>query len=107
MSQTLEQPSTDPTHSLPQDELDASTAELNRESNQRTIHKLLGMIPSIFVFASLAGLGFYGHHNDWKLPSSLAGESQLPLVRCGVRVTAFLRTNELPARPDWLKKLPF
>ena len=75
MSQTLEQPSTDPTHSLPQDELDASTAELNRESNQRTIHKLLGMIPSIFVFASLAGLGFYGHHNDWKLPSSLAGES--------------------------------
>ncbi len=29
----------------------------------------LGWIPSLVVFAMLGALGWYGHHNDWKLPS--------------------------------------
>ncbi len=37
---------------------------------------LLGWMPSLVVLSLLAGLGWYGHHNDWKLPSfaSMSGQ---------------------------------
>ena len=38
---------------------------------------LVGMIPPVIVVAGLAGLAWFGHANDWKLPgmASLVGES--------------------------------
>jgi membrane fusion protein, heavy metal efflux system len=39
------------------------------------LHRLARHAPTLLVMAVLAGLGFYGHHSDWKLPkfSALTG----------------------------------
>lgn len=43
---------------------------------RQVLFTLLGWIPSIVGVAGLGGLAWYGHHNDWKLPSfSAASES--------------------------------
>lgn len=42
---------------------------------RRLMLTLAGWIPSVLVVAGLGALAWYGHHNDWKLPSFAATDS--------------------------------
>ena len=39
-------------------------------------------VPTLLVFAALAGIGYWGHHNEWKIPkfSELSGREPTPSV---------------------------
>ncbi|TWT51721.1 Cobalt-zinc-cadmium resistance protein CzcB [Thalassoglobus neptunius] len=88
MSQTLQQPSTLPPPSNSPSSTVSPESPLPREvdepetvtlpSRVRAVFAtIIGWIPSVVVIVGLGGLAWYGHHNDWKLPSaqSLTGES--------------------------------
>lgn len=42
---------------------------------RRLMVTMAGWIPSVLVVAGLGGLAWYGHHNDWKLPSFASAAS--------------------------------
>lgn len=44
---------------------------------RRLLLTLAGWIPSVLVVAGLGALAWYGHHNDWKLPSFAATASHV------------------------------
>ncbi|KAA1258104.1 Cobalt-zinc-cadmium resistance protein CzcB [Rubripirellula obstinata] len=71
MSTTLDKPDVDtpvteqPTQNgVPEAERNAATTE-----QANIASTILGWIPPVLVLSLLAGIGWYGHHNDWKLPS--------------------------------------
>lgn len=71
MSTTLDKPDVDapvteqPTQNgVPEAERNAATTE-----RAKIASTILGWVPPVLVLSLLAGIGWYGHHNDWKLPS--------------------------------------
>lgn len=54
----------------------ASATVRSRNSRfRRVILAMVGWIPSVLVVGGLGALAWYGHHNDWKLPSFAATAS--------------------------------
>jgi len=86
MSTTLDKPSVDaPVLNEP---VPNGVAEVDRNAAQAAspniVAMVLGWIPSALVLSLLAGIGWYGHHNDWKLPSF-----------------ASIATTEVASGPQW------
>lgn len=86
MSTTLDKPSVDaPVLNEP---VPNCVAEVDRNAAQAAspniVAMVLGWIPSALVLSLLAGIGWYGHHNDWKLPSF-----------------ASIATTEVASGPQW------
>ena len=64
--------------SVPADRTSASKPK--RSATRKVIAWLIESIPTIIVLAALAGIAYWGHHNDWKVPkfSELAGTAPPP-----------------------------
>lgn len=71
MSTTLDKPDVDAPVTKQPAQNGVPEAERNVATNAQAsiVVTILGWIPSVLVLSLLAGIGWYGHHNDWKLPS--------------------------------------
>ncbi|MGB7327069.1 MAG: efflux RND transporter periplasmic adaptor subunit [Rubripirellula sp.] len=79
MSTTLDKPEVDAPATNQSTQNDVAEAARNEETAARPniAATILGWIPSVLVLAALGGLAWFGHQNDWKLPSfgSVAGDT--------------------------------
>ena len=71
MSTTLDKPEVDAPATKQPMPNGVAEAERNEavDPQPNMVATILGWIPSVVVLGLLAGIGWYGHHNDWKLPS--------------------------------------
>ncbi|KAA1258223.1 Cobalt-zinc-cadmium resistance protein CzcB [Rubripirellula obstinata] len=71
MSTTLDKPDVDAPVTKQPAQNGVPEAERNLATTEQAniASTILGWIPPVLVLSLLAGIGWYGHHNDWKLPS--------------------------------------
>ncbi len=71
MSTILKKPEVDASATNPPTQNGVAEADRNEAAAARpkVVAAILGWIPSVLVLSLLGGIGWYGHHYDWKLPS--------------------------------------